>query len=214
MRLLAEPPTAKEYLLYNFSLQVNDTMFISNPGSPFPQYAGDFIVDSIIVKPILNSNRKFFYLHAVDTTVSNSKNTIWVEGIGSLCLINTPGAAPKINGAGQLSCYFHNDVQEYENLDSIASCSPIRPVGIRENNLENDLQITQTSDGSSVIVNQRSGIEKLSLSLLSIEGKSLLNIKTSKNSIEIPLDQFKPGMYLLRIEGEIPRQKSSKIIRP
>ena len=132
LRLLADPPPAKDYLLYDFSLQVNDSISITNPGSPYPKYPGNFIVDSIVLKPLVNKNHRYFYLHSEDTLTSNTKTTIWVEGIGSLCLINTPGAMPQINGAGQLNCFFSNNINEYSKFDSITDCISIYPVGINE----------------------------------------------------------------------------------
>ena len=53
---------------------------------------------------------------------SINENPIWIEGIGSLSLINSPGGTPNVNGAGKLSCYFNNGNSVYSQLDSISSC--------------------------------------------------------------------------------------------
>ena len=152
LKLLADPPPAKDYLLYDFSLGVNDTISITNPGSPYPKYPGEFIVDSIKSKPLININHRFFYLHSLDTVSSATKNTIWIEGIGSLCLINTPGAMPQINGAGQLSCFFKSGIHEYANLDSIADCITIYPLGISEITNKTKYTISQNTDLKTLTV--------------------------------------------------------------
>ena len=59
-------------------------------------------------------------MSSLDTSIN--ENPIWIEGIGSLSLINSPGGTPNVNGAGKLSCYFNNGNSVYSQLDSISSC--------------------------------------------------------------------------------------------
>lgn len=113
-----------EYLLYDFSLQVGDTFHVYNPLSPYPNDGGNYVLDSIIKRVLISDSSRYFYLHAVDSTVSNATHSIWVEGVGSLSLINTPGAPPNINGIGQLSCFFSDYQLTLQNLDSITQCVP------------------------------------------------------------------------------------------
>lgn len=214
LRLLAEPITAKEYLLYDFSLQVNDTMFISNPGSPFPKYAGNFTVDSIKLKPLLNSTRKFFYLHSLDTAASMTQNTIWVEGVGSLCLINTPGAPPSINGAGKLSCYFHNGIQEYQNLDSISNCISVYPLSINEITTNSHIEISQNFGTSSVLIHFQNQVSENWIYLYDITGKLIFKLHSFENKIELPLSNYSKGLFLLKIENDQFQQRTYKIVNP
>lgn len=214
MRLLAEPSTTKEYLLYDFSLQVNDTMFVSNPGSPFPKYAGNFIVDSIKVRPLVNGNRKFFYLHSLDTTISVTKNTVWVEGIGSLCLINTPGAPPQINGAGQLSCYFHNGVNEYQNLDSISNCIAIYPLGLNEYSLAEKIHIYQNFESQTVFISLPQKGNPYLISIYTIEGKLVLTTHVINETVQLNLSDVCKGVLLLKIVNGQTINHWSKLINP
>lgn len=216
MRLLAEPNTIKEYLLYNFSLQVGDTMFITNPGSPFPKYAGNFLVDSIVLRPIINSTRKHFYLHSLDTVTSVTKNTIWIEGIGSLCLINTPGAPPQINGAGQLGCFFHNNIHEYENLDSISNCVPVYPTSISESpNKQTDITVHQYFEKSLLYINYPLTDTPLSIKLYDLTGKSLFEYKGAIHQrLVISLKAYAAGFLLLKIETNDQQSRSFKILNP
>ena len=114
-----------EILLYDFSIQAGDTFLMENPISPFPPNPGNFICDSIISRPLLDGNNyKHFYFHPIDTLQAYSQNAIWIEGIGSLSLINAPGGEPDVNDKGSLSCFFKDGIQFFQNLDSIEVCLP------------------------------------------------------------------------------------------
>ncbi len=213
MRLLADPPPAKDYLLYDFSLQVQDTVSITNPGSPYPKYPGNFVVDSIKLKSLVNKNTRHFYLHSEDTLTSNTKTTVWVEGIGSLCLINTPGAMPQINGAGQLSCFFNNNINEYKQLDSIADCISIYPVGINE--LKNNLlyHVAQNFDSKTVSI---SGFNSnaFKIKIYSVNGKLELSEETMNDNRELYIGSLTKGLLLLKIENKEGAYSNHKLFNP
>lgn len=53
----------EEYLLYDFSLNVGDSIETKNPISPFPTNGGYYKVDSIISSPLVDGNHyRHFYL--------------------------------------------------------------------------------------------------------------------------------------------------------
>lgn len=214
MRLLFEPVPAKEYLLYDFSLQVNDTTSIQNPGSPFPKYAGSFVVDSIKLKPLLNKSYRHFYLHSLDTISSITKTTIWIESIGSLCLINTPGAPPQINGVGQLSCFFNNGINEYQQPDSIADCVTIYPMGIKEINENINYIVSQNFDTKNIsIISKNNDISIIQI--FDINGKLLFYKENSdSNHFDINIESFSKGLLLLKIENKKKYCTSYKLLSP
>ncbi len=114
----------KEVLLYDFSLEKNDTIEVFNPVSPFNPSPGFFIVDSIKYETSVNNNiLKKLYLSSLSNTVVESP--VWIEGIGSLSIINAPGGTPDVNGVGKLSCFFRKNQLSYFQSDSIISCSNI-----------------------------------------------------------------------------------------
>ena len=111
----------KEVLLYDFDLEVGDSIDINNPISPFVSNPGYYIVDSIINKTLDNGfSHDHFYLSPLSNNIN--EQAVWIEGIGSLSLINAPGGTPNVNGAGKLSCYFGDGNIIYSQLDSISSC--------------------------------------------------------------------------------------------
>ena len=113
----------REVLLYDFSLEIGDTINLTNPISPFVTNPGDFIVDSIEYILLNNNYHKKINLSSLHNSINESP--IWIEGIGSLSMINAPGGSPEINGAGKLSCYYKNNTLIYFQLDSILSCNSI-----------------------------------------------------------------------------------------
>lgn len=125
--------TLSTYLLYNFALQEGDTTDLLNPFSPFPLHVGYFRLDSIRIRTLSNGNayRHFYFAPTASNTQYNS-HPVWVEGVGSLSLINAPGGEPDINNAGQLSCFFKNSDLFYADLDSIQGCVANYYLGVEE----------------------------------------------------------------------------------
>ena len=117
----------KEVLLYDFDMQKGDSINISNPISPFVTNPGYYVVDSLVSLQLQNGlYYDFFYLSSLSANIKES--AVWIEGIGSLSLINAPGGTPDVGGAGKLSCYFKSGNLVYSQLDSINTCVLVNPV--------------------------------------------------------------------------------------
>lgn len=121
------------YLLYDFALHEGDSMGLLNPFSPFPEHVGNFRVDSIRMRTLAAGNAyRHFYLAPTASNTQYNAHPVWVEGVGSLSLINAPGGDPDINNAGHLSCFFKNSELFYANLDSIQGCVANYYLGMEE----------------------------------------------------------------------------------
>ncbi|MCB9204210.1 MAG: T9SS type A sorting domain-containing protein [Flavobacteriales bacterium] len=120
LKLLGGHTLLDEYPLYDFSLEVGDTTHVYNPISPLPEDGGLFVLDSIVLRPLAQDLHRFYYLHAVEPIASQSENTVWVEGVGSLSLINSPGAGP--TEGEHTACCFYDGIARYERLDSLDVC--------------------------------------------------------------------------------------------
>ena len=121
MKTLVSHTLLDEYPIYDFSLEDGDTTHVYNPISPLPEDGGLFVVDSIVSRPLETGNHRFFYLHAVDPVLSASESTVWVEGVGSLSLINSPSAGPTPNN--HLACQSKDGILQYAFIDSVGSCA-------------------------------------------------------------------------------------------
>ena len=145
-----------EYLLYDFSLNIDDSIDMKNPISPFLENAGYYNLDSIISRPLVNGNDyRHFYFSPSESNIVSTTNAVWIEGAGSLSLINAPSGDPDINGAGHLSCFYKNGDYFYANLDSIDSCEPTIILNINESNfpLSNIIVSTNNMLNSCHLIN-------------------------------------------------------------
>ncbi|WP_430403427.1 T9SS type A sorting domain-containing protein [Fluviicola sp.] len=164
------PTKIDEFLLYDFAKNEGDTMELFNPNSPFIVDPGFFQLDSIRLRPLEdgNSYRHFYWSPTPGNTTYNAY-PVWVEGVGSLSLINAAGAEPDFNGVGQLNCFFKNNDGFYVNLDSIVSCEPVHLLGVSEfknsewdiypNPLSRELNVNDQLPGQTYVILNLQGLE-------------------------------------------------------
>lgn len=202
----------EEHLLYDFSLNVGDSINIKNPISPFPDSPGYFTVDSIINRQIIDgSDRRFFYLSPSSTT-SNIEYPVWIEGIGSLSLVNAPGGTPDVNDAGKISCYFNNGNLSYSQMDSIETCDPVYNSTNKEDIITNGVQVYPTHCNEDLYVSSTpepiEGIEIINLNGAKVLEKSKLN--NHFNTLDV--SQLNAGIFIVKVflPGEF---RSFKIVK-
>lgn len=135
----------KEVVLYDFSLDIGDTTALSNPISPFLMNPGNFIVDSVNYI-LLQDNQLYKVLYLSSLSLQSSEHPIWIEGIGSLSLINAPGGTPNVNGVGKLSCFFKNGSLIYSQLDSIPACNIVSNITEQSTTNHSSQKILKTID--------------------------------------------------------------------
>lgn len=207
-----QPGGNSEYLLYDFSLNIGDSIDMKNPISPFPTDAGFYKVDSILNKPLADGNEyKHFYFSPTSSNTISSTPAVWIEGVGSLSLINAPGGYPDINGAGHLSCFFKNGELFYSNLDSIEGCEPvILSTGIGTNPLADVKIATLIGDGKCQMYNT----EKIRfLDVFDLNGKKLKELKTNKQTqLTLDFSGFSTGMYIVVAYSEKFEKRTFKVL--
>ncbi|MFA7448042.1 MAG: T9SS type A sorting domain-containing protein [Weeksellaceae bacterium] len=200
----------EEKVLYNFSLGEGDSIQMLNPITPFPEDLGYFKLDSIRMKPVLNDqNSRFFYF---SPTESNDEGfgylPVWVEGMGSLSLINAPGGNPDFYGVGQISCFWKNSNLFYQDSEMQADCqSVLNTHDVNKRNYK--FAVTQNKIGVLM------GAEKIShLEIYDLRGKKYKSLKNNSQSrIEIDLTSFPKGVYVLRINENHRVQNISFLVK-
>ena len=107
-----------DVLMYDYSLKLNDSIYIFNPNSPIPEDSlGQY--DVVRVDSVLTEKgyRKRLKLDRHDQTSNEYLTTTWVEGIGGLSYINTPAVGPELYGLGELSCFTFNGTSQVYSSD-------------------------------------------------------------------------------------------------
>lgn len=203
------PIGQEDFLLYDFSLSEGDSIAIKNPITPFPVEGGYFTVDSIRLKPLANNIfYRHFYLSPSISNTTSTENAIWIEGVGSLSLINAPGGHPDLNGVGALSCFFKNGNPVYANLDSINGCKPL----ILSNKIELKKKVyvvhTPTSwDFLNIDPNNE-------LNIYTPNGKLVYTKKiTKQNNESINNQPFSKGLYLAIIKNKNGVKQTVKLVK-
>lgn len=203
--------TFDEFLLYDFSLAVGDSIEMMNPITPFPENGGYFTVDSIVPRSLQDGLEydHFYFSPSTSNQISNHFAE-WIEGIGSMSIINAPGGDPDINGAGHLSCYFSDGVHVYQNLDSIASCKPFLSVNDILRSAPQFKAIYKTTT-HSIEVQLNGNFQEIRL--FDLSGKQLFRLPVENEEvIETPLPKLSTGVYLLVATNRKGQSSSQKLL--
>lgn len=191
-----------EYLLYNFSLNEGRTFNIENPSSRFPLYGGEYVLDSIRIKPMVNNDlyKHFYFSPTASNLISNYK-VVWIKGIGSKSMINDPGGQADNNNVGQLSCCFKNQNLVYSELDSISSCNFQSLKIISSKTLNNNLKLFAINLKNNFRLDN---VEKLiSIILFDAIGRKVNKlIFVTDKIIDLDLSDLPSGIYFLTAENQ------------
>jgi hypothetical protein len=209
---ITAPQFIEDLLLYDFSLMEGDSIEMINPITPFPVNGGYFFLDSIRMLPLANENdyRHYYFSPTPSNTMSTEKAQ-WIEGIGSLSLINAPGGYPNINQVGHLSCSFKNVELFYSNLDSIDACEPLH-LGLSEliNSLKKIELFSLTERNHYLLTNT---VDVAGVSVFGLTGKLYKTIPSNnQNEIKLDLSDLKPGIFILKLDQHNYRQRTFKVI--
>ncbi len=202
-----------EQLLYDFSMIIGDSIDMKNPISPFPENAGYYRLDSIIARPLVDGNDyRHFYLSPSPSNTISTTNATWIEGAGSLSLINAPSGYPDINEVGHLSCSFKNSIPFYTNLDSIDSCEPVIVLGLNEfNNQLSEVQVTTlVSDKYCHLTNVQNA---RFIDVYDLNGRRLIDHKNNgEREVNLDFSNLKSGLYIIVMNTNQFQKRTFKVI--
>lgn len=193
------PTRIDEFLLYDFSLEEGATFEMKNPITPFPEEGGLFVLDSIRnVEISPGTTRKHFYFSPHETNQVSTQNAIWVEGVGSLSIINAPGGHPDINNVGLLNCFFKNAELFYSNLTpEVSVCEPTI-LSLSENKEQEIIVYYPENNKSICYLKNTENVKKIEL--FDLNGRKLAVFQNQfENEIRIDLHSFSNGIYNLKL---------------
>ena len=201
-----------EYLLYDFSLNEGDSFEMLNPITPFPPEGGSFILDSIRLRALIDGNEyRHFYFSPSPTNTISDNNAVWIEGLGSLSLINAPGGDPDINNVGSLSCFFKNGTPFYTNLDSIDACDPVLSVFDITRPLDK-IKYRKGDRVNSYIFQGTKAV--VSYEIFDVTGKKLHSdiLLEPSSQLELSLNGYSAGLYMAVVRSSLGQKSSFKLI--
>ena len=178
----------KEKLVFDFSKNINDTIFFDSTRIP--------------PEPIILNN--------IDTIILKGSNYIrystecgdqWIEGIGNTewSTFNTCPPLPDNGSYTRLSCFKLNDTIIY---GQDCKCQSI-VTGTNEFNTNNSLMLFPNPVVNKVFIKNSTG-EKLTIQVYTIKGELILTQLISSNSID--LSTLNSGMYFLTIWSDNKRE--------
>jgi hypothetical protein len=144
---------------------------------------------------------KHFYFHPLDTIQASAQFAIWVEGVGSLSLINAPGGEPDTNGAGGLSCFFKVGKIHFQLDPTSDPCVAVRfPTNTFNHHIASS-NILVNHDLRQLEIN---GIKSSShIFIYNLQGQLIHRQNLVNNSVNlIDYSNFQTGVILLRIQSE------------
>lgn len=195
---ITAPQYTEDILLYDFSLSEGDSIKMLNPITPFPPDGGFFILDSVRMRLLADENeyRHFYFSPALSNT-NSTENAEWIEGVGSLSLINAPGGYPDINGVGHLSCSFKNTEVFYSNLDSITACEPLfLSINAVVSSL-NSMQLYALPESNCFLLTDTQQVTEVSVFELTGKRVKTVVLPKNENTIHLDLNGLRSGIYII-----------------
>lgn len=175
------PGYTDEYLLYDFSLSVGDSIDMKNPISPFEHHAGFYQVDSIIPKPLVDGNTyRHYYLSPTLSNTTSTNKAEWIEGMGSLSMINAPSGNPDYFSAGRVGCFFKESKLFFSAIDSVYvnECEPVI-LETKRFSPEDEWIIYANQATSTVILERASEVKRVEV--FDILGRKIFDFRNPGN---------------------------------
>ena len=190
----------KEELLYDFSLEVNDTFSIDS------YYCNKIVkeIDSIT----LNNGEKRRRLIMVTESNQEYTEEAWIEGIGSDWGVLTNYGYCIFDFSQELLCYYNDNELLYPI--SPPYCY-INTVDIEEIEIV-DVEVFPNPCSEFLFVKNPSG-KYFTYHLLNIEGKKLQKGPIENELNEIKTETLNPGIYILLVKDKSENVFSQKILK-
>jgi hypothetical protein len=217
---------SSERLLYDFSLQIGDTVSLADPEG-FRTYTFTRLdslwnfKDSLVVLNDSTIRRQIFVAEIRDGYFDSRSAQIWIEGIGSCRGIFAPreyfGACPPLP---QLLCYAQNDDLLFAlpiSGDDTNANDCWGPIGgkIENNTFFHDIKLypNPATDAINIEIKEIQDYQHAAISLYNIHGICLENKLISNSITAFNVSQYSSGLYFIEIRQQNGRKYYSKFIK-
>jgi len=190
------PNKSITYLLYDFSLALGDSFLMVNPISPINENGGFFYLDSIEYQIEGTDSLKYFYFSPTLTNSFSVNNAIWIEGVGSLSLINTPSGDSENLEIGRLVCFFSKNELKFQEDFLVSYCVNDYQLSLNEI-VETTISVAPNPANDFIFIKGEADFYEIDIRS-SLSELLYVNEKCQPNRA-INLD-LKPGIYFVTIK--------------
>jgi hypothetical protein len=181
-----------EQLLYNFNMEVGDSIFTGYQIGFQDVYASVDSVDSVLINGNLRKRIIF----------DSYFNEIWIEGIGSLTHILYPFSKSMSTLWYDLLCVILGGSTVYQN-SQFEDCYLYVVGNYDKDNIKLHIKIIPNPLHDRSVVNfLNSSNEIWQMEIVNVTGEIKRSQTITGNQIEIVRHELPPGMYLLRLTSE------------
>jgi hypothetical protein len=187
-----------EYVMYDFSLEVNDSIELFNIDSWQLVSLGLYTVDSIKLIYIDGIERKKFFLTGEPYVYpGRNENPVWIEGIGSIGHFLYPGISVDEMNLGELSCFFKDNKHIYQS-PKFNSCD-IFIIGINETKNKNSFEIYPNPFNNNLTI-KFNYANKTNIRIINNMGQ-IVYLKKSIiiDNLDLDLSFLEDNLYILQI---------------
>jgi hypothetical protein len=184
-----------EILLYDFSVEVGDTVYSNASFGYLASPAVISNIDSIVL--LDGTTRKRYW-------INSSLDEFWIEGIGSQGGLFTPITDLLTNYyEPHLSCFKQYESTVYLNNYSCDKCfcsleTSIKVIG----GLQNEIQIYPNPASTSIIIDFELNTESSITRLINSSGKLIESKLSNSFPIQMNIGYLPNGIYLIQIDTE------------
>lgn len=189
---MMEPFDSTEMLLYDFSLQPNDT-FRFRHSSGVTKY--DLVVDSIGSIETSEDHRKIFYLSQKPSTYAQ-----WIEGIGSRAdlLYNY---LQYFEGNQFLSCFYVSDFRVFQHYDSNITNNCVQRFSNREDLYKKKPLYISPNPATDLLNVKFSGMGNYNIAVINSLGSLIYQAHNLNSSVDIYVSKYPSGIYYVRVNN-------------
>jgi hypothetical protein len=199
----------QEYLMYDFGVESNDTIYISDPFSSV--YNLKMVINEIDSISLINTKKK-----RIKVSFHDGKET-WIEGIGSMDGI-VERTLNLVGGYKELLCFMENNTLQYKNPD-YSKCYYQEGVQLSIERAEGrmDIRIYPNPARNYVYISHGEiflELKQLTFKMYNLNWQPIEEQRIDLNEpAYINLSHIRPGAYIYMIYSENNLYKTGKLIK-
>lgn len=192
--------TGYEGLLYNFNVNIGDTVYIRNTN----------ILDTTVQMIVHNIDSIFIYNKYVKRIILNHDSIspqydeIWIDGIGSMngVLHSCRNSYFYPGICYELLCFTENDTLKYINPNYSSCYYHVGIYEISQNNIKCTVYPSPANNKIIIELQNAPSTQKNFSSIYNIQGQLLLQNELQQIKSEVDILSLEKGLYFIKIESE------------